>query len=481
MAQDKDREIAFLQQASRVAAENEAVQQAFSEQQDAVKQATKNLTNAQKEMQSEIDNAIKREKNKISDAYNARIDERSNQIKKVKGQRDKMRAQGVKERIGMETASLIEANKAVKESTLALYKENKVPRFANSAWFYTLFVTSGVKEYLLLILTVAVLLIGLPILIYLILGRPGALWMVLIYLLDVLFFGGIYLLIMNNVKVKHAPVIHQGRQRWNMILDNRRKIKSITKNIARDRDDSLYGLQEFDAQLMQLEQDKRTISEERHQALTQFDNEGRARITAEVQEANRSRIEQLQAEVDSATKRFDDLMDQSRSIQATIASDYEPRVGKEFMTSDKIEKLLVPLRSGDADTLADAQEFVRRGKTPTRGGAAVETDDAEEFIPSPSEIGGAAVTGKKEEVNAAATATPAVMANPAETADPAETANLAESAKSAETAKPSESASLVASAVPTESTAMAQSANPTETAKPQEAFGESVSETIEAE
>ena len=115
--------------------------------------------------------------------------------------------------------------------------------------------TSSVKEYLIAILTVLLLLVVLPLLIYIMLDKPGVLWMVVIYVIDVAVFGGIYMLITNTVKIKHAPIINQGRQNWNMILENRRKIRRITKGIKKDQDDSLYGLQEYDAQLMQLDWD----------------------------------------------------------------------------------------------------------------------------------------------------------------------------------------------------------------------------------
>ena len=388
MIQNKERDAAFLQQALKITTEYESVQQAFNEQQDVVKQATRNLQAAQKDVQNETETEIKRQKNEISDEFNARLDERTAQIKKVKAQRGKMRAEGIKSRIQMETQSLLDANQAINQNTKELFRQNKIPGFANSASFFTLFVTSSVKEYLIAILTVLLLLVVLPLLIYIMLDKPGVLWMVVIYVIDVAFFGGIYMLITNTVKIKHAPIINQGRQNWNMILENRRKIRRITKGIKKDQDDSLYGLQEFDAQLMQLEQEKRSINEERLQALAQFDSEGRARISTEVQERNNSRLAELQDELEAANKRFEELISQTRELQLTLSKDYEPRIGKEFMTSDKLDRLLSVFRSNTEINLSEAQEVVRSGKLPEHTAHATAAGNDEEHIPDPSEIMG---------------------------------------------------------------------------------------------
>ena len=390
MVQNKERDAAFLQQALKITTEYESVQQAFNEQQDVVKQATRNLQAAQKDVQNETETEIKRQKNEISDEFNARLDERTAQIKKVKAQRGKMRAEGIKSRIQMETQSLLDANQAINQNTKELFRQNKIPGFANSASFFTLFVTSSVKEYLIAILTVLLLLVVLPLLIYIMLDKPGVLWMVVIYVIDVAFFGGIYMLITNTVKIKHAPIINQGRQNWNMILENRRKIRRITKGIKKDQDDSLYGLQEFDAQLMQLEQEKRSINEERLQALAQFDSEGRARISTEVQERNNSRLAELQDELEAANKRFEELISQTRELQLTLSKDYEPRIGKEFMTSDKLDRLLSVFRSSTEINFSEAQEVVRSGKLPEHTEHAAAAGNDEEHIPDPSEIMGGA-------------------------------------------------------------------------------------------
>ena len=103
MIQNKEHDAAFLQQALKITTEYESVQQAFNEQQDVVKQATRNLQAAQKDVQNETETESKRQKNEISDEFNARLDERTAQIKKVKAQRGKMRAEGIKSRIQMET------------------------------------------------------------------------------------------------------------------------------------------------------------------------------------------------------------------------------------------------------------------------------------------------------------------------------------------------------------------------------------------
>ena len=388
MFQDRERDAVFLQQALKLTSEFESVQQAFNEQQEVVKQATKNLAAAQKDVQNETDTEIRRQKNEISDEFNARLDERTSQIKKVKAQRGKMRAEGIKNRIQMETQSLEDANKAINQSTKDLFRQNKIPGFANSPAFYTLFVTTGIKESLIAILTVLLLLVVLPVLIYILLGRPGVLWMVLIYVIDVAVFGGLYMLITNNVKIKYAPLINQGRQNWNLILENRSKIRKITNGIKKDQDDSMYELQEFDAQLMQLEQEKRSINEERLATMAQFDSEGRARIASEVQEKNNSRLAELQDELEAANKRFDELISQTRELQSTLQRDYEPRIGKEFMTSDKLDRLLSVFRSSTEINLSEAQEVVRSGKLPEHTAHAAAAGNDEEHIPDPSEIMG---------------------------------------------------------------------------------------------
>ena len=77
----------------------------------------------------------------------------------------------------------------------------------------------------------------------------------MIYGVDVVVFGGLYILIGNWTKDRHLAALQEGRSIRSLIAANNRKIAVITSSIRRDRSEALYDLEKYDDEISQMEQD----------------------------------------------------------------------------------------------------------------------------------------------------------------------------------------------------------------------------------
>ena len=71
------------------------------------------------------------------------------EIKKIKSNRNKAKQRGIKDRITNETKDLVNENREYHRTIRKTLKENDLPSYCDSSWFYTMYCTQGMKQVLI--------------------------------------------------------------------------------------------------------------------------------------------------------------------------------------------------------------------------------------------------------------------------------------------------------------------------------------------
>lgn len=308
----------------------------------------------QKQVSDTISQTVKKRADEIMKSYDSEIGKKQERLKKVRNKREKAKSQGVKERIAEDTQSLKKENADLKRQLKTLFHTNHVPRFCAGKFYYALYLTSGMKEAMILLLTLLLCFLAVPCGIYFMIPERRTLHLAIVYVLTILIFGGIYVKIGNVTKLRYMDTLREGRKIYNAIRDNKKQIKKITKEIRKDKNDAVYNLEKFDDEITQLEQDMAQAEKQKKEALNTFETVTKTIIADEIMENNREELAQIESDL---VRTNDDLKETQKlaTNKALYLTDhYEVYVGKEFMTLEKLEALEEIVQNQNAANLSEA-------------------------------------------------------------------------------------------------------------------------------
>lgn len=362
MTPDVQNNIAFLKAAKSDIAELDAAKTRLSRLESEGKKLDKQLTAAKKAVETEITQTITKRKDQIAANYDKEINKSQEKLKKAKSKRDKARSQGVKDRIENETAALREENRQLKLQVTTMFRKSKIPSFCNSKLYFSLFFTKGISEVLILMLMFAICFIGIPVGIFALAGFSLIWQLVLIYVIDVLVFCAVYIMINNKTKVEHLDTLKEARKNRDMVIANKRKIRSITKSIEKDKNETQYNLGKHDEKITEAQSELDELSNRKQEALNVFENQTKGEIEQEIMENNREKLETLARDLDRNNKELHEATEyvQTRSIECT--DKYGSYIEQEFMNREKLDKLIEILEQGKASTISEAQQVYKAGK-----------------------------------------------------------------------------------------------------------------------
>ena len=353
--------ITFLEEAKAAVVQLRRAQALADEQELQTKRLEKALAVEKRAVADSIEMTIRKRKGELTDSYDAQMEEVQAHLKKVRSKREKAKNEGIRERIAEETADLREENRRLNTEIRTIFRQDRVPGICNSLFFYALYYTRGFKEILILILTLAVCFFAVPVGVYQLLGVESTLVLILLYLVAIFFFGGLYFFVNNQVKVRHLEALEKGRRNRNAIAANKGKIRAIQNAVRKDKNEDMYGLEKFDREIRKLERDKEEIAGQKQAALTNFENSGKVLIAQEITDNNQDRISTLENDFNYAADQLAEYRDKLRRASMTVAERFEPLLGKEFLQEEKLDALLGAIASGQAKNITEAQELVRAG------------------------------------------------------------------------------------------------------------------------
>ncbi|MDO5549834.1 MAG: hypothetical protein Q4F76_01565 [Lachnospiraceae bacterium] len=330
-----------------------------------VKQIKRQLDAEQKAVDDAISITVKKRREEINASYDKQIAKGQERLKRAKAKREKAKNQGMKERIAEETAEFHEENRQLRLKMKSLFQKDRVPSFCRRTWYYALYMPRSLKEIGILLLIILILFAALPGGVYwLIPAETRHSWMlILIYLADIVLFGGLYLTIGNHTKMAHPDAIKQGRLIRDTIHSNDKKIRVITNSIRRDRNEAIYDLEKFDDEIAKTSQELADLTSKKQEALNTFNTVTQNIISDEIISNSKDKIDQLQQDYERTEARADELEQQIKELSLDITDQYETYIGKEFMQPDKLAELARMIRAGEAANLSDAISIYKSKKS----------------------------------------------------------------------------------------------------------------------
>lgn len=339
----------------------EQLKKELAEYKNQEKNLKKAIVTEEKSIQDEIAQTIRKRKNEIEKVYDNQIEANKSKSRKMKMKRDKAKSKRVDERVSEETADLTEENRQLQVEMKTLFKANHVPAFCRGGFFYALFMTKRLHEILLLLATAFIAYWGIPALMYILSvavffkgSKELMLFTVITVSLTVLVVNLIYILVLNHVKVKHYPVLQEGRVIKDKIAANKRQMRAIRNTINKDKDDSQYGLDKYDDRLAELEEELKDISTEKQDAMTAFENETKQLLTDEVNDRRLAKLERMKEDIETLEENMSVLEEDIKASTIAVANNYGAILGKDFCTPTKVADLISLMEDGTADTVSEA-------------------------------------------------------------------------------------------------------------------------------
>ena len=348
-----------LEQVKTKLQEEAGKQEAFNEAEAALKAKQKDLDNQKKYMADKIATATKERRAEIKKAQDEAVDGVARELKEVEKRRKDAKASAVSERMKNETADLVAQNEGFKKANAELFRVNKVPAWCNSEFYYSLFAPKTGKNFIFFIIAVVLTLGLIPNIVCLLIKSDQLILKILIYLLIVIFFAAIYFVIFATTRGKgKGAAIEQGRLNMDQIEKNNKEIKKIQHGIKTDKDESLYGLEEYDAQISELQATLENKITERDEALKVFDEETSVSIKEEIEKENIPVIEQMENELAQMENDLNDKKAEVVSLGEEISSSYGVFLGKKNMNADRIDRMINLMEEGKAETIMQALDQI---------------------------------------------------------------------------------------------------------------------------
>lgn len=315
----------------------------------------RNIQGKEKVVADEISSTVKKRKEEIEATFDEQLNKIQSRSKKIKNKKEKSKNAKVSQRILEETAGLKEEYGQMKEESRNILKQDKVPAICYSRLYYALFLPKGLGDLFILFSGLLLFLLAIPCGIYfLLLPEESVLYLILIYFITVVVFLGVYKAVEIKTKDKHREAIHQVRKIRTSMLVNKRKQNKIKRRIQKDKDESSYGLEQFNEELKEIQSELSAIANQKKEALTEFDSGTKTVISDEIQSRYLDEINNLKKEYQIVCAKIKTSEENIRTLSLEIASKYEAYLGKEFMVPEKLDELAELITQNNLKTISEA-------------------------------------------------------------------------------------------------------------------------------
>ncbi len=332
-------------------------------------QLEKQIQTLEKQLSDKIAQVAKTRSTELGATYDEQLEKTKSRLRKVRTKKDKQKGLQVAERIASETAQVREERRQLYEQMGQLYKENKIPRFLNNRFMHALYIPQGLKDILIILLTLVVVLFVLPCGIYYFAFRPKTVFLIVLYIVTVLLFGGIYMAL-NSISKQRSPQTFEKIKALRRELGvNHKNIRKMEKAIRKDKDESRYDLDKFNNELRELEEEAERITQEKKAALKKFEGETKAVIAAELTAEFAEKLDPLREEHDEAYEEQRRAEDSVKRLSMRLTNEYNSYLGKENLNISTLDELLCIMEAGEAATIKDALAVYRTQAAESRGAA----------------------------------------------------------------------------------------------------------------
>lgn len=319
-----------------------------------VKEIQKNIDTAEKALKDEIDTTLKSRRDAVSAGFDKSIESDQEKLKKILAEREKAKTKGVKERINVETSSLREDNAGLSEEIKQAFRQQKIPAFCRGRWFASLYMTSGIKDVMVVFITLLFIFAVIPMLVCYFVKDINPFIVCAIYMVLILISYIFNKIMYDVIKMPHLETLKAYKETKEKISANKIKIKKIQRSIRKDKNEDMYGLDRYDSNIKQLRADIEQIEGKKAMALQEFDSAVKPNIIAQIDGKDRARIEAMKNDYKVKNKVVLDMENLVKEQRIYISANYDAYLGSEFTTTDKLEALSELMNTGAAATIGQA-------------------------------------------------------------------------------------------------------------------------------
>jgi hypothetical protein len=320
----------------------------------------KSIASLEQAMREEVQETTKKRRQEISGTFDKQEDKLQTRTRRIREKRERSKNAKVSQRIDAETSTIRAENSGLMLEAKTLFKQKHIPTLCNTKLYYALYSPSCFTDILVILGALLFTLLLIPCGVYFLLLPQGQiLYLILTYVLTVIFFGGLYLILGNRTKEKYSQEIQTVKGFRGQVRVNKRKIAVIRRNIRKDRDESTYGLQDFDVELAKLEQERAEVADQKKEALSTFDNSTAAIIASEIEANYNARLTTQREEYEKIKVASGNAEEKIKVLTIKMASEYEAFLGKEFMSLKQIDTLINMIQAGNATNISEAVAFYK--------------------------------------------------------------------------------------------------------------------------
>lgn len=314
------------------------------------------ISGKEKDLADETDSTLKKRKNELVTAYETQLANLNARNKKVKAKKEKDKGAKMSERISEETAELRDKNKEMVLEIKSKMKADKTPKICNTTLFFSFFMPKSLLEFVIFLAGLLVVFLAVPFGIYLAFfaKRFGEIALAIIYVVMILLVGSLYLAINNKVKERHLETIREVRGLRHQMRKNRKGIRSIQKGIKKDADESVYGLEEYDDELAEIEAEIRRVAEEEKKELNIFETATTAQIKEEISGRYVEELKSLREKYKEVCAEQKQTEEKVKELSLMLSKQYEAYLGKDMLTVQKLDKLIARIQKGEAVDIGEA-------------------------------------------------------------------------------------------------------------------------------
>ena len=334
---------------------------------DKLKQAEDLLEKKKESLDKEQANRVKEETIQATKQEDLIITETEKKLKDVISRRNKAKNVGVKNRIKAETKEKVDLNKEIGRNIRLKLNECGIPGFCGSTWYYTMYYPQGGLQWFIKILVMALMFVGLPLLSIpmcsgLKITFVRVLVTILVGLALLIIMAAVYFTLRLAAKDHDNGVMEQMRAERDKIKDNKRDIKETIKSIKNDKDDSLYGLGEYDEKINEYQRIIATNKETRTEKYNAFMEVRKPELLAEISNAYAPSIESAKAELTKCQEEYRELQESFDKKKTLIYDKYEKYLQNKYIDVAVANELIQIIQEGNAVNVNTAITWKEQNK-----------------------------------------------------------------------------------------------------------------------
>lgn len=340
----------------------ECAKKKVSELQEEEKLIERQLKENEKAVMEEVTATQKKRRNEIEASFDEQIEGLSNRIKKVKSKKEKEKDVGVSKRIKDETKDKWQERVRLKHEIKAVYEKNHIPLIFNNPWIYALYLPIGIKDILIIVLTLIVTLLLIPVGLYMLLFPQKPLVLAVIYFITVIVFGGIYFVVYKKLREEKKPAISEVRRLRRLLVKNIKQIKSTAKAIRKDQDESGYHLDDYTQEIDQLTAQMQACMDQKKDAIVEFETTTIKELEAEIRSHTQSDNDDLTARKHIVYEEQKKAEQEVRQTALTIANQYEVYIGKDMLTITNLDHMAEMIQAQEVSDIGEAIQKIKNDR-----------------------------------------------------------------------------------------------------------------------